>query len=239
MSVPAKITWITLIRPVAAQVILLWKGLAKRYIECHLVPLWAFPPKSPGLGQFELKLFYRGRGRQNFASNVTLYPCERFRQNHLDTPSMPVLTLSFLAFYKLFQMYSLCSSPRSIKEKEMNGGWAGTQAIRCTVSSLTRRDKWSNHKWFKTYSYRVDSVIRDKLKDISNIKVIYHEQKKHSDLNQRGLHLTKPGTVKLAKNFIKHIYHNHRWDPSKEMSQLTAADTGSVIHEPGASKCAL
>ena len=32
-------------------------------------------------GQF--KLFYWGKGRQNFASNVTLYPCERSRQNHL------------------------------------------------------------------------------------------------------------------------------------------------------------
>ena len=34
-------------------------------------------------GQFQLKLFHCGKGRQNFASNVTLYPCERFRQNHL------------------------------------------------------------------------------------------------------------------------------------------------------------
>ena len=37
------------IRPVPAQVILLWKGPPKLCIECHLVPLWAFPPKSPGL----------------------------------------------------------------------------------------------------------------------------------------------------------------------------------------------
>ena len=37
------------IRPVPAQVILLWKGPSKPCIECHLVPLWAFPPKSPGL----------------------------------------------------------------------------------------------------------------------------------------------------------------------------------------------
>ena len=35
-------------------------------------------------GQFQLKLFYCGKGRQNFASNVTLYPCERSRQNHLE-----------------------------------------------------------------------------------------------------------------------------------------------------------
>ena len=35
------------------------------------------------LGQFQLKLFYCGKGRQNFASNVTLYPCERSRQIHL------------------------------------------------------------------------------------------------------------------------------------------------------------
>ena len=28
--------------------ILLWKGPPKLCIECHLVPLWAFPPKSPG-----------------------------------------------------------------------------------------------------------------------------------------------------------------------------------------------
>ena len=36
------------VRPVPAQVILLWKGPPKLCIECHLVPLWAFPPKSPG-----------------------------------------------------------------------------------------------------------------------------------------------------------------------------------------------
>ena len=36
------------IRPVPAQVILLWKGPPKLCIECHLVPLWAFPQKSPG-----------------------------------------------------------------------------------------------------------------------------------------------------------------------------------------------
>ena len=35
------------------------------------------------LGQFQLELIYCGKGRQNFASNVTLYPCERSRQNHL------------------------------------------------------------------------------------------------------------------------------------------------------------
>ena len=28
--------------------ILLWKEPPKLCIECHLVPLWAFPPKSPG-----------------------------------------------------------------------------------------------------------------------------------------------------------------------------------------------
>ena len=36
------------IRPVPAQVILLWKGLPKLCIECYLVPLRAFAPKSPG-----------------------------------------------------------------------------------------------------------------------------------------------------------------------------------------------
>ena len=36
------------IRPVPAQAILLWKGPPKLCIECHLVPLWVFPPKSPG-----------------------------------------------------------------------------------------------------------------------------------------------------------------------------------------------
>ena len=36
------------------------------------------------LGQFQLKLFYCGKGCQNVASNVTLYPCERSHQNHLD-----------------------------------------------------------------------------------------------------------------------------------------------------------
>ena len=41
------------------------------------------------LGQCQLKLFYCRKGRQNFASNVTLYPCERSRQNHLE------LSLSF------------------------------------------------------------------------------------------------------------------------------------------------
>ena len=39
---------------------------------------------SPLLGQFQLQLFYCGKGRQNFVSNVTLYPCERSLQNHLE-----------------------------------------------------------------------------------------------------------------------------------------------------------
>ena len=36
------------IRPIPTQVILLWKGPPKFWIECHLVSLRAFPPKSPG-----------------------------------------------------------------------------------------------------------------------------------------------------------------------------------------------
>ena len=35
------------------------------------------------LGQFQLKSFYCEKGSQNFASNVTLYPCKRSLQNHL------------------------------------------------------------------------------------------------------------------------------------------------------------
>ena len=76
--------------------------------------------------------------------------------------------------------------------------------IRCTVSLLTRRNDR-----FKAQVDRVNSIIRDKLKDVTKIKVIEHEQIKHSDLNRRGLHLTKSGTAKLAKNFMKHINHNH------------------------------
>ena len=34
-------------RPVLAQVILLWKGPPKICIKCHFIPLWAFRPKSP------------------------------------------------------------------------------------------------------------------------------------------------------------------------------------------------
>ena len=73
--------------------------------------------------------------------------------------------------------------------------------IRCTVSLLTDS--------FKTQVDRVNDIIRDKLEDITNITVIDHEQIKHSDLNRRGLHLSKSGTAKLAKNFIKHINHNY------------------------------
>ena len=36
------------IRPVPAQAILLWKGPSKLCIECHLVSMSVFPPKSPG-----------------------------------------------------------------------------------------------------------------------------------------------------------------------------------------------
>ena len=85
---------------------------------------------------------------------------------------------------------------------------------------------------FKTQVHRVNDIIRYKLKDITNITVIDHEQIKHSDLNRRGLHLSKSGTAKLAKNFIKHINHNYLWDPSEEMLQLTTVDTGSVSHVP-------
>ena len=41
------------IRPVPAQVILLWKGRPKLCIECYRVPLWAFPPKSPGCSKLK------------------------------------------------------------------------------------------------------------------------------------------------------------------------------------------
>ena len=42
------------------------------------------------LGQFQIKLLLKfilhcGKGPQNFASNITLYPCERSRQNHPET----------------------------------------------------------------------------------------------------------------------------------------------------------
>ena len=43
------------IRPVPTQVILLWKGPPKLCIEYYLVPLLAFPPKSPGYG-FEMQV---------------------------------------------------------------------------------------------------------------------------------------------------------------------------------------
>ena len=44
---------------------------------------YTFSCYSPLLGQYQLMLLYCGKGRQNFASNITLYPCERSRQNHL------------------------------------------------------------------------------------------------------------------------------------------------------------
>ena len=44
--------------------------------------------KNPPLPSIQLcirlKLFYCGKDPQSFASNVTLYPCERSRQNHQD-----------------------------------------------------------------------------------------------------------------------------------------------------------
>ena len=45
------------------------------------------------LGQYQLKLLYYGKGRQNFVSNVTLYPCERSRQNHLVVSVWTVFTI--------------------------------------------------------------------------------------------------------------------------------------------------
>ena len=45
------------IRPVPAQVILLWKGPPKLCIEWYLGPLWASPPKSPG-GSTNKNLFH-------------------------------------------------------------------------------------------------------------------------------------------------------------------------------------
>ena len=37
--------------------------------------------------RFPPQVIYYGKGHQKFASNVTLYPCKRSRQNHLDWPS--------------------------------------------------------------------------------------------------------------------------------------------------------
>ena len=38
---------------------------------------------QPSIRSIPSQIIYCGKGRQNFASNVTLYPCERSRQNHL------------------------------------------------------------------------------------------------------------------------------------------------------------
>ena len=43
-------------------------------------------------GQFQLKLFYGAKGLENSASNATLSPCERFRQNHLENVQVVTLT---------------------------------------------------------------------------------------------------------------------------------------------------
>ena len=50
-----------------------------------------------GQSQFKLQVSKNcARGRQNFASNVTLYPCERSRQNHLVSEIRPqVLRILF------------------------------------------------------------------------------------------------------------------------------------------------
>ena len=37
----------------------------------------------PSIRPVPAQVIYCGKGRQNFASNVTLYPCKRSRQNHL------------------------------------------------------------------------------------------------------------------------------------------------------------
>ena len=42
--------------------------------------------------QVILLLVYCGNGRENFASNVTLYPCKRSRQNNLDRPIFHIVT---------------------------------------------------------------------------------------------------------------------------------------------------
>ena len=54
------------IRPVPAQVILLWKGPPKLCIECHLVPMRAFPPKLPGWS------FVKPKGSCYLASNIKM-----------------------------------------------------------------------------------------------------------------------------------------------------------------------
>ena len=38
---------------------------------------------QPSIRPVSAQVIYCGMDRQNFASNVTLYPCERSRQNHL------------------------------------------------------------------------------------------------------------------------------------------------------------
>ena len=53
------------IRPVPAHVIFPWKGPPKLCIKCHLVPLWAFPPKSPGTDTWPFR----------FNSRMTSFDC--------------------------------------------------------------------------------------------------------------------------------------------------------------------
>ena len=73
---------------------IIWKGPPTFCIECHLVPLGVFSPKSPGKGHqnftSNVPLYHCershqnhwGKGHQNFTSNVPLYHCERSHQNH-------------------------------------------------------------------------------------------------------------------------------------------------------------
>ena len=78
------------IRPVPAQVILLWKGPPKLCIECHLVPLWAFLPKSPGqetcpiisllLKRRSLKVNWNAETRFDPYHKI-LKPWKQFRRN--------------------------------------------------------------------------------------------------------------------------------------------------------------
>ena len=80
-------------------------------------------------GQFQLKLFCCGKGRQNFASNVTLYPCECSHQNYLATnskclckptsESISMAQLTFFLRHFSFQLFRISCMPyeKSLTER--------------------------------------------------------------------------------------------------------------------------
>ena len=126
------------------------------------------------LGQFQLKLFYCGKGRQTVASNVTLYPCERSRQNHLVWLTYPLQVLvkgslgetSFVGTFFVVENFL-------IHEPKTKGFWDRNNQSHSKNDPIERKNFISVSSYCLSESSDADRVIFGQMWKILVLQSIY------------------------------------------------------------------